>query len=134
MTPEISRSSRLRRKTGTTFAKRSLRGLVGGGPQLFPDGIRDFDRQLHDGIVLDDLRDFQFLVRHQEKMQGKVDRVVTFAETPSGGYAYKRWLWKVPIVVTGNFTTKNPGLLETDDFLGHSDNRVVVRRGAASAQ
>ena len=68
----------------------------------FPDGMRDFDRQIHDGIVLDDLRDFQFLVCHQEKMQGKVDRVATFAETPGGGYAYKRWLWKVPIVVTAS--------------------------------
>ena len=99
----------------------------------FPDGMRDFDRQIHDGIVLDDLRDFQFLVCHQEKMQGKADRVATFAETTSGGDAYKRWLWKVPIVVTANFTTRNPELLETDDFLGHSENRVVVRRGAAPA-
>ena len=91
-------------------------------------------RQTHDGIVLDDIRDFGFLVRHQEKLQGKVDRVVTFAETPSGKHAYKKWLWRVPLVVTANLTTKNPQLLESDDFLGLPDNRVVVRRQAAPTQ
>ena len=97
----------------------------------FPDGMREFDRKVHDGIILDDLRDFNFLVHHQEKIQGKVDRVVAFAETPSGGYAYRRWLWRVPIVVTANFTTKSPELLDTDDFLSNPENRVVVRRHTA---
>ena len=105
------------------------------GPlEHFPDEMREFSRQTHDGIVLDDIRDFGFLVRHQEKLQGKVDRVVTFAETPSGKHAYKKWLWRVPMVVTANFTTQNPQLLESDDFLGLPDNRVVVCRQAAPTQ
>ena len=94
----------------------------------FPDGMRKFDRKVHDALILDDLRDFSFLVRHQEKLQGKVDRVVTFAETPSGGYSYRKWLWRVPIVVTANFTTKNQDLLLNDDFLGNTENRVIVQR------
>ena len=98
----------------------------------FPDGMRAFDRNVHDGVVLDDVRDFGFLVHHQEKLQGKVDRVVTFAETPSGGYSYRRWLWRVPFVVTANYTTKQRGLLTTDDFLGNLDNRVLVERQAGS--
>ena len=102
-----------------------------GTLEHFPDAMRTFDRKIHDGIVLDDIRDFYFLVRHQEKVQGKVDRVVSFAETPSGGYAYRRWLWRVPIVVTANFTTKNRELLNTDDFLSNPENRVVVRRHTA---
>ena len=97
----------------------------------FPDDMRNFDRTLHDAIVLDDVRDFNFLIQHQEKIQGKVDRVVSFGETPCGAYAYKKWLWRVPIVVTANFTTKGRDLLDSDDFLGHPDNRVVVRRSTA---
>ena len=93
-----------------------------------PDDMREFDRKVHDAIILDDVRDMNFLVHHQEKIQGKIDRVVVFAETPSGGYKYRRWLWRVPIVVTANFTTKNLDLLDTDDYLGHPENRYVVRR------
>ena len=100
----------------------------------FPDEMRMFNRKLHDGVVLDDVRDFNFLVRHQEKLQGKVDRVVTFAETPSGGYAYRKWLWRVPFAVTANFTTKHPELLRTDDFLGNSENRVLVKRQAVKTR
>jgi hypothetical protein len=44
-----------------------------GDLEHFPDGLRNFERGVHDGIVLDDLRDFSFCVRHQEKLQGKVD-------------------------------------------------------------
>ena len=106
--------------------------LVLGVGQLehFPDGMRRFSRKLHDGNVLDDLRDFFFCVRHQEKLQGKVDTETEFAATPSGQYAFSKWLWRVPVVVTANYTTANRDLLETNDFLGNSDNRVVVERRA----
>ena len=41
------------------------------GPLLhFPDKLRSFDRKLHDGIVLDDVRDLQFLTENQDKLQG----------------------------------------------------------------
>ena len=39
-----------------------------GTLEHFPDGMRDFDRKRHDAIILDDVRDFSFLVRHQEKV------------------------------------------------------------------
>ena len=55
-----------------------------GTLEHFPDGMRKFRRKFHDGIVLDDLRDFSFCERHQEKLQGKVDTEVEFASTPSG--------------------------------------------------
>ena len=97
-----------------------------GDLQHFPDGLRRFNRKVHDGIVLDDLRDFSFLVRHQEKLQGKVDAEVEFASTPSGGYAYHCWLWRVPLVVTANYTTANRQLLQDNDFLGNESNRVLV--------
>ena len=36
----------------------------------FPDSMRTFRRGVHDGIVLDDVRDLLFLEQHQEKLQG----------------------------------------------------------------
>ena len=98
----------------------------------FPEGMRAFSRKVHDAVVLDDCRDFGFLVQHQEKLQGKVDSRVEFASTPGGQCAYSKWLHRVPVVVTANFTTKNRHLLDEDDFLGHADNRVLVHRGATT--
>ena len=92
------------------------------------DRLKEEAQKVHDTIIVDGVRDMNSLVHHQEKIQGKIDRVVVFAETPSGGYKYRRWLWRVPIVVTANFTTKNLDLLDTDDDLGHPENRYVVRR------
>lgn len=93
----------------------------------FPDTMRHFSRKVHDGIVVDDIRDFRFLVEQQDKLQGKYDNRVEFASTPGGQCAYRLWLWKVPVVVTANLSTKNHDLLESDDFLGNPLNRVVVR-------
>jgi hypothetical protein len=104
-----------------------------GNLEHFPDGLRKFRRKLHDGIVLDDVRDFNFCELHQEKLQGKVDTEVEFASTPSGQYAFSKWLWRVPVVVTANYTTKSRGLLETSDFLANKDNRVLVERAAPPA-
>jgi len=92
----------------------------------FPEGMRQFDRRVHDAVILDDLRDYDFLVQHQEKVQGKYNGRVEFASTPGGGLAYFRDLFAVPVVATCNGSTKNKKLLETDDFLGHADNRVLL--------
>ena len=104
-----------------------------GTLERFPDGLRKFRRKFHDAIVLDDMRDFYFCELHQEKLQGKVDAEVEFASTPSGQHAFSKWLWRVPIVVTANYTTKNRELLETSDFLANKDNRVLVERTAPPA-
>jgi len=76
------------------------------------------------------MRDFYFLELHQEKLQGKVDTEIEFASTPSGQHSFSKWLWRVPVVVTANYTTKNRQLLETSDFLANRDNRVLVERTA----
>ena len=108
--------------------------LAVGDIEHFPDGMRKFNRNYHDGIVLDDLRDFYFCVRHQEKLQGKVDTETEFAATPSGQYAFSKWLWRVPVVVTANYTTKNIDLLSHNDFLANPGNRVVVEHIAPPGQ
>ena len=81
---------------------------------------------LYEGSVLDDVRDLEFLVFHQEKLKGKYDCEVEFGSTPSGNFAFSLDLYGIPIVVTINGTTRNQSLLETDDFLGNPENRVVV--------
>ena len=40
--------------------------------------------------MLDDLRDLDFLVAHQEKLQGKYDCLVEFASTPGGQLSYEK--------------------------------------------
>ena len=115
----------------TEYAKSLLKTpleLKIGVLEHFPDGMRSFSRKKHDGIVLDDCRDFAFLARHQEKLQGKSDAIIEFGSTPGGQLAYSKWLHRVPIIVTANHTTKHPELLEADDFLGNADNRVLIRR------
>ena len=92
----------------------------------FPDGLRHFDRHAHDAVILDDLRDFKFCVLHQEKLQGKVSTKFEFATTASGMFAYSKWLWKVPLVFTANYTTRNLELLRQNDFLGRPENRVLI--------
>lgn len=122
------------RSRKTEFAKSLFKNpleLKIGTLQNFPDEMRSFSRQVHDAVVLDDCRDFLFLIEHQEKLQGKVDAKLEFASTPGGQCKYTKWLWRVPLVITANFTTKNRHLLESDDFLGNSDNRVVVERSVS---
>ena len=106
--------------------KAPLELKIGALDQL-PEAMRRFSRKVHDALVLDDVRDAYFFVRHQEKLQGKYDARIEFGTTLGGQCSYSHWLWRVPIVATVNHTTANLDLLDTDDFLGNAENRVVVR-------
>jgi hypothetical protein len=58
------------RSRKTEFAKSLFKNpleLKVGVLQHFPDGMRAFQRKKHDAVILDDIRDFSFLVLHQEK-------------------------------------------------------------------
>ena len=100
-----------------------------GSLTTFPDGMRAFNRHLHDGIILDDVRDMAFICNNQDKLQGKYDAHVEFATTQGGTCAYKKYLFATPIVVTGNFSTANLSFLQNHDWLGRDLNRVVVEWG-----
>ena len=94
----------------TEWAKSLFRNpleLKVGTLEHFPETMRDFDRQRHDGLVLDDVRDLKFLSDHQDKLQGKYDSLVEFASTPGGTCAYTKYLYAVPTVVTLNHSTAN---------------------------
>lgn len=98
-----------------------------GALQFFPDGLRRFCRNSHDGLVLDDVRDLQFIVDNQDKLQGKYDCLVEFGSTAGGTCAYHLDLYGVPVVVTINFSTKNLQYLEAHDWLSNPGNRVLVQ-------
>ena len=87
--------------------------------------MRKLDRKVHDGVVLDDVRDLSFLHFHQEKLQGK-DEPVEFASSPCGKEAYSKDLYCLPIVVTINNDTKNLDFLRSKDFLANRRNVVVL--------
>ena len=88
--------------------------------------MRQFNRQKHDGLVLDNVRDLDSVANHQDKLQGKHNGAVEFASTTGGTRAYRRDLFAVPVVVTVNLSTKNLQHLETHDWLGKEENRTVV--------
>ena len=92
----------------------------------FPDHLRSFDRAVHDGIVLDDIRDLAFVANVQDKLQGKYDALLEFASTPGGQCKYYKYLFRIPIVATVNFSTCNSHFLETHDWLGKESNRTVI--------
>jgi hypothetical protein len=77
-------------------------------------------------VILDDVRDLQFLVSHQEKIQGKYDCMVEFGSTAGGTCAYYVDLFGVPVVATVNFSTMNLQYLDSHDWLSNVGNRVLV--------
>ena len=104
-----------------------------GSLRCFPDGMRAFHRGQHDAIILDDVRDLGFLAEHQEKLQGKYDTAVEFATTQGGTCAYKKYLFRVPVAATVNFSTRNLDYLDKHDWLSKPANRVLVQWPLAQA-
>jgi hypothetical protein len=56
-----------------------------GSFEHFPNQLREFKRGYHDGLVLDDVRDFQWIVNHQDKLQGKYSKELEFGSTQGAG-------------------------------------------------
>ena len=110
-----------------TLFKQPLEVKVGALIEYFPESMRKFQRGKHDGLILDDVRDCMFFIKHQEKIQGKYDYMVEFASTPGGQCAYERDLFAIPIAATINDTTANLHLLHSDDWLSHPGNRVLLK-------
>jgi len=109
----------------TEFAKslfeRPFKVEIGDLPH-FPDKMRQFDKKRFDGIVLDDVRDLSFVALHQEKLQGNYEAELEFGSTAGGTCVYYQDLWKVPVAVTVNFSTRNLDFLATHDYLSKKEN------------
>ena len=73
-----------------TSLLRSPLGLNIGTFDHLPDAMRQFGCRLHHGLILNDIRDLSSTVRHQEKLQGKHNRLVESASTPGGQCAYSK--------------------------------------------
>ena len=92
----------------------------------FPNKMRSFDRSMHDGVVLDDIRDLKFVSDNQDKLQGKYSSLSEFGTTTGGTCAYQKWLFRIPVVITINFSTANLEMLLTHDWLGKPGNRALA--------
>lgn len=123
----LGRSHTGKTEFAKSLFKNPLELKVGNLVELFPSKIQEFQRRVHDAIIMDDVRDLQFVVGHQEKLQGKYDSLIEFATTQGGTCFYAKYLFQVPIVVAINYTTKNLGFLEQNDWLATPANRVVVQ-------
>ena len=83
----------------TEFAKglfQSPLELKVGDTEVFPAKMMEFKRHFHDALILDDVRDLNFLISHQEKLQGKYDSRIEFATTQGGTCFYTKYLFKIP--------------------------------------
>ena len=101
-----------------------------GAQGLWPPGMKQLDRSVHDGLVLDDLRDLMFLHDNQEKFQGKYNRPITLFNTPGGELACTVDLFCFPIIFTVNNSTSNLNFLRKHDFCSKRENvRVLSFRG-----
>ena len=50
-----------------------------------------------------------------------------FSSTPGGQHAYSKYLYRVPIACSINYSTRNLDFLESNDFLGNDRNRVLMK-------
>ena len=57
--------------------------------------------------MLDDVRDLRFLTENQDKIQGKYNVELEFGVTPGGQCKYEKYLFRIPIVATLNYSTLN---------------------------
>ena len=102
------------------------------GPQAhFPGTMKKSNREKHDSLVLDDVRDLELLASHQEKCQASSHRAIEFASTQGDICSNHRYLCRVPIVATVNFRTANLHYLHKHDWLSHEANRVITEWPAA---
>ena len=100
--------------------------LTIGGLEHFPIKMKKFDRKRHDGLILDDVRDMEFLAANQDKIQAVEHRAIEFASTAGGTCAFEKYLYQVPIAITVNYSTKNLHFLQDHDWLKMENNRVLV--------
>ena len=111
--------------------------LVGTGA-FFPDGMRAFERGIHDALILDDVRYLEFPAAYQGMPQGKNDVIVEFGSSPCGVHAYSRFPYRIPCLATINFSTSaTRGAPFTWDYLTENGScllqgtRTASRRGTS---
>ena len=106
----------------------------------FPEKMRLFHRGVHDGIVLDDIRDLEFLAEHQHILQGKYDERAEFASTPgdsvrSGGGSTGSPSWPLritPLPTSSTFArtigSRRRTTVSSWSSTGHRWKHLLARR------
>ncbi|CAE7530266.1 mcfG, partial [Symbiodinium microadriaticum] len=61
--------------------------------------LREFKYGQHDGLILDNLNDFQFILDYRAILQANND-THRLGDSSTGMYAYQVYLWATPIVLT----------------------------------
>jgi hypothetical protein len=97
-----------------------------GASSVFPAAMRGFERGRHDAVILDDVRDLAFVTENQEKLQGKYDHLVEFATTQGGALSFSKYLFRIPVIVTVNWSTRNMQFFTEHDWLRRPENCVLL--------
>lgn len=63
--------------------------------------LKGFNHENNDGIVFDNVNTFRFVLDNRGKLQGR-NAWVSLADSATGCYMYKRYLHRVPIVITAD--------------------------------
>lgn len=93
-------------RTGKSTLAKSLGSVYGWGNPFIqtvqgasaPD-LKEFEKGSHGYILFDNVNDMQFVLDHRALVQSN-NSVHTLGQSQTGMYAYRVWLFKVPIVMT----------------------------------
>ncbi len=92
--------------TGKTELAKSLYGeahtCVVGVENATVPGLRGFDRQIHKCIVFDEMGPGGRLILDNKKLMQAHKDGATLGKSPTGGWEYEVWLWRVPLICTTN--------------------------------
>jgi len=91
--------------TGKTELAKSLFGeattLVVDVENTVSPCLREFDRERHKCVVFDEMQGVQFILGNKKLMQAHLDGA-RLGKSPTGGWEYDVWLWRIPLVCTTN--------------------------------
>lgn len=93
-------------RTGKSTLAKSLGDVYGWGSPYIqtvqgapaPD-LKEFDKESHGYILFDNVNDMQFVLDYRALVQSN-NSVHTLGQSQTGMYAYRVWVYKVPIVMT----------------------------------
>ena len=89
--------------------------------------LKEFDRQVHDGIVLDSVNSFQQLRRWRALLQAR-NQKVKGGESRTQVYAYAQYLFGAPIAATVDFDAPDEALMVAGKAAGRSSRLMAVIR------
>ena len=97
-----------------------------GHSMFLPDGMRSYDRDRHDCIIYDDVRNADFIRKHQEVFQSK-STIVELGRSPTGQSSFNVLLYRTPQIFTLNFSTEHLEVFHDDDFCSNPGNVYFMK-------